>query len=109
MRIAAIPSNVKSAATILSESEDQHGPGCCRIGMMTAERIPLSSVDRNPADLAGRAATAGELRSFGRRRTDGGTHQSNRVTPHTCLALAGRPSPGCRGRARWFYSSSLVC
>jgi hypothetical protein len=35
------------------------GPGCCRIGMMTAERIPRSSVDRNPADLARRAATAG--------------------------------------------------
>jgi hypothetical protein len=27
MRIAATPSNVKSAATILSESEDQHRPG----------------------------------------------------------------------------------
>jgi hypothetical protein len=27
MRIAAIPSNVKSAATILSESEDQHRAG----------------------------------------------------------------------------------
>jgi hypothetical protein len=49
------------------------GSGCCRIGMMTAERIPLFSVDRNPADLARAGDDSGpELRSFGRRRTDRG-------------------------------------
>ena len=42
---------------------------------MAAERIPLSSVDRNPADLARAGGDSGpELRSFVKRRTDGGTH-----------------------------------
>ena len=27
--------------------------------------------------------------------------QSNRMTPHTCLALAGRPKPGLQGPRAW--------
>jgi hypothetical protein len=75
------------------------------------ERIPLSSVDRNPADLARAGGDSGpELRSLGRRRTDGGTHPVQPSDPSHLLGV-GRPSEaaGCRGRARWFYSSSLVC
>jgi hypothetical protein len=58
------------------------GPGCCRIGMMTAEQIPLSSV--GPETLPtwpGRAATAGPSsgRSVGAGPTAART-QNNRVT-----------------------------
>jgi hypothetical protein len=99
MRIAAMPSNVKSAATILSESEDQHRAGLLSHWDDDSGTNPPLSVDRNPADLARAGDDSGpELRSFGRRRTDRGARtQSNRVTPHTCLALAGRPKPGLQG------------
>jgi hypothetical protein len=54
--------------------------------MMTAERIPHSSVDRNRADLARAGGDSGpELRSFGRRGPTAARTQTNRVTPHTCF------------------------
>jgi hypothetical protein len=59
MRIAAMPSNVKSAATILSESEDQHRAGLLSHRDDDGGTNPTLRVDRNPADLARRAATAG--------------------------------------------------
>jgi hypothetical protein len=61
--------------------------------MMTAERIPLSSVDRNRADLARAGGDSGpELRSFGRRRTDGGTHPEQPSDP-TFLRLGAPVMP----------------
>ena len=111
MRIAAMPSNVKSAATILSESEDQHRAGLLSHRDDDGGTNPTLQRGPEPCRL-GQAGgdSRPELRSFGRRRTDGGTHPEQPSDP-THLLGVGRPSEAraAGARARGFYSSSLVC
>ena len=59
MRIAATPTNVKSAATILSESVDLLLAGLLWLGMTTAERMSRPDPRRHRRDSPQQASVTG--------------------------------------------------